>query len=115
MSYDIYIVDETGKTLQLDHGLRGGTYQVGGATEAWLNITYNYSPHFRRVLGEKGIRSIYGMDVMDSIPELAAAANALDDNVSDDYWEPTEGNARAALLNLIALAAMAGRGTWEGD
>lgn len=118
MSYDICLREPvTRETIELDepHQMRGGTYMVGGTTRAWLNITYNYGRHFRRLLGEKGIRSIYGMTGAESIPVLEGAASKLADDVSDDYWEPTEGNAKRALLQLAALARMRPDGIWDGD
>lgn len=118
MSYDISLRDPvTHLTIELDepHQMRGGTYMVGGTTDAWLNVTYNYAPHFARVLGERGIRAIYGMTGAESIPLLEGAAAKLADDVSDDYWEPTEGNAKRALLQLAALARMRPDGIWDGD
>ena len=128
MSYDIYLNDPvTGQTIELDnaHQLTGGTYALGGTTEAWLNVTYNYGGHYRRVFPapegiseveqSKGIRTIYGMTGAESIPILKAAADQLGDDVSDDYWESTEGNAKAALLKLIALAHLRPDGVWGGD
>lgn len=79
----------------------------------WLSS--NYARHFKRVLGEKGIRAIYGMTGAESIPVLEDAASKLADDVSDDYWEPTEGNAKRALLQLAALARMRPDGIWDGD
>ena len=52
MSYDISLRDPvTGQTLQLDapHHMRGGTYQVGGTTDAHLNVTWNYARHYYRL------------------------------------------------------------------
>ena len=118
MSYDISLCDPvTHETLLVDHPhqIRGGTYAMHGTQEAWLNITWNYGPHFRRILGEKGIRAIYGMTGAESIPVLKAAADQLSDDVADDYWEPTEGNAKRALFGLIALAQLRPDGVWEGD
>ena len=118
MSYDICLRDPvTHLTIELDepHRMRGGTYTVGGTTDAWINVTYNYARHFERVLGERGIRSIYGMTGAESIPVLEYAASRLADDVSDDYWEPTEGNAKRALLQLAALARMRPYGIWDGD
>lgn len=118
MSYDICLRDPvTNLTIELDepHRMRGGTYMVGGTTDAWINITYNYARHFKRVLGEKGIRSIYGMTGSESIPVLAAAAARLADDASDDYWDATEGNAKRALLQLAALARLRPDGVWDGD
>ena len=118
MSYDVYLNDPVTKnTIELDHvhHIRGGTYQIGGTTEAHLNITYNYAQHFKQVLGAGGIRSIYGMSGAESIPILRAAADKLGDDVHDDYWQPTEGNAKRALFRLIALAQLRPDGVWEGD
>lgn len=120
MSYDIYLLDPVSKqTIRFDepHQMAGGTCAMGGTTEAWLNVTYNYSKHFYRVIpGDQGIRTIYGMTGAESLPILKAAAGQLGDDVDpNDYWNPTEGNAKQALLQLAALAQMAPHGVWGGD
>lgn len=118
MSYDISLTPPvTGEALRLDYPnqIKGGTYAVGGTTLAELNVTYNYSSHFYRVMGEKGISTIYGMTGAESIPVLKAAMAALGDDVAEDYWEPTEGNAKTALAGLLALAQMRPDGVWYGD
>lgn len=135
MSYDIELVDPvTRQTLKLDapHQMRGGTYALGGTTEASLNVTYNYAGIFRRVFsGEPanapdmmaemfdksgaGIRSIYGKTGAESLPILDRAIAMLGNDVDDDYWKPTEGNAKRALVQLRALAAMRPDGVWTGD
>lgn len=117
MSYDIDLIDPvTQEVIEFDepHQMKGGTYAVGGTTKATLNITYNYAKHYS-VLGEKGIRTIYGITGADSIPLLEQVASKLSDEVSDDYWEATEGNAKRALKQLIALAKMRPDGVWDGD
>ncbi len=91
------------------------TFQLGGCREAWLNVTYNYAEHYGRVIGDKGIRTIYGMSGAESITVLQAAAAKLGDEVDDDYWKPTEGNAKLPLLQLIAMARMRPDGVWDGD
>ena len=88
---------------------------IGGTTEAHLNITWNYGGHFRRVLGDGGIRSIYQKTGADTIPVLQYAAEQLGDDTDEDYWKPTEGNAKAAILQLLAMAKMRPDGVWEGD
>ena len=118
MSYDISLRDPvTREVLRLGspHEMAGGAYCAGGTDEAWLNVTYNYAPHFRRVLGERGIRTIYGMTGAESIPVLEVAAAKLADDASDDYWDATEGNAKRALLQLAALARLRPDGVWDGD
>jgi len=42
MSYDISLCHPiSGEVLNLDalHQIRGGTYEYGGTTECWLNVT----------------------------------------------------------------------------
>ncbi len=118
MSYDIDLTHPvTGEVLHLDHkhDMHGGTYALGGTTECSLNVTYNYAKHFWRVLGEGGIRSIYGKTGAETLPILREAAAQLADDVDDDYWAPTEGNAKAAILQLAALAQLRPDGVWKGD
>ena len=134
MSYDISLNDPvTYETINLGfkHDMRGGTYVLGGNDLAELNITYNYSEIFERVLsgaveemdkfsrvfgGKKdGIRMIYGMTGAESIPLLEAAIEKLGDDVDKDYWKATEGNAKRALSQLLALARLRPDGVWEGD
>jgi len=118
MSYDIELIDPvTKKTIELPtpHFMRGGTYVVGGTTLAELNVTYNYSQYFYKIFGDYGIRSLYGVSGSDSIPILQSAVNKLKDDVDNDYWKATEGNAKRALLQLLALAKMRPDGIWNGD
>ena len=118
MSYDIELQDPmTGQVIELDspHHMKGGTYAVGGTKLAEMNITYNYHKHFYELFGEKGIRFIYGKTAAETIVDLQKGADLLADDVSDDYWEPTEGNAKAAIMQLIALAQMRPDGIWDGD
>jgi hypothetical protein len=51
----------------------------------------------------------------DSIPLLDQAIDNLADDKTGDYWEPTEGNAKAALIQLKTLAKMRPDGVWRGD
>lgn len=149
MSYDIKLKDRvTGKTINFDqpHQMRGGTYAIGGTTEAWMNITYNYSNYYYeategddRFFGkleddyEKdeprnlGIRGIYGKTGAESIPMLKDMIQRITENYSvdghwisvedvhDDYWKSTAGNAVRPLFSLIAMAQMRPDGIWEGD
>lgn len=118
MSYDIYLNDPvTGARLEADatHQISGGTYAMGGTTEMWLNVTYNYGQIYYRTMGDKGIRTIYGMTGAESIPVLKAAIDQLGDDVHPDYWKATEGNAKKALHGLLAFAQLRPDGVWEGD
>lgn len=118
MSYDISLLDPVSRqVIELDepHHMRGGTYALGGTVEASLNVTYNYAKHFYRTLGEGGIRSLYGKTGAETVPALKRAIEQLADDVDDNYWKPTEGNAKRALCQLLALAQMRPDGIWDGD
>ena len=119
MSYDINLLDPiTKEIIQFEnpHQIRGGTYAINGNTEAHFNITYNYSSIFYKTMGEKGIRSIYGLSGANSIPILKSAINQLNNNgVDSDYWECTEGNAKKALYRLLSFAEIRPDGIWDGD
>lgn len=118
MSYDIRLVDpitKEGLHTQEPHQMGGGTYALGGTTELWLNVTYNYSAHFVKTLGPDGIRAIYGKTGAQSIPMLEQAISQLKDTASHNYWEPSEGNAKRALCQLLAMARLRPDGVWDGD
>jgi hypothetical protein len=115
MSYDVDLINEsTNEPFQLDeqHGFKGGTYAVGGSNETRLNITYNYAPQFKKVLGFDGIRTLIGMNGGDSVGLLEDAINNLNDDVDDDYWKATEGNARKSLEQLMVFAKSKPEGVW---
>lgn len=105
MSYDIFFKDKKGKTIAFKEpkDIRGGTYQMGGTTEAWLNITYNYSKHFYG-FWKDGIRSLYGKTAIEVIEEIEKVLPKLKDDISNDYWEATDGNVKKSLKNLLELA-----------
>lgn len=126
MSYDIDLVDPISKeVLQVEnpHFMKGGTYKLGGSTELSLNMTYNYSVHLHKVLVPKetpsedktGIRSLYGMTALEAIHYLEEAVSQLSDDVSSDYWEPTEGNVKRALNQLLTMCRMRPDALIQGD
>lgn len=82
VSYDISLKDPVtrkvanvpghlmiGGTYKADYHPETGTFTPAMNTEAWLNITYNYS-HYYYECYEEGIKKIYGMSGMESIPVL---------------------------------------------
>ena len=76
--------------------------------ESWLNGI--------ATPGSRGrIMSIYGMTGAASIPIISAVADSLGNDIDPNYWIPSEGNAKAALLQLLALARMRPDGVWHGD
>lgn len=118
MSYDIGLHDPiTHERLYIDspHHMAGGTYATCGTTELWLNITWNYADYYYQLFGEKGIRMIYGLSGAESIPVLDAAISQLKDDIDEDYWVATEGNAKRPLCQLRAMAQLRPDGIWDGD
>lgn len=136
MSYGISLVDPVTKdTLNLDtpHQIKGGTYALGGITEMWLNITYNYGQWYYKkdVFPNKdGIRSIYGKTGLESIPILKHAIDKLETMKIDlspekikeyesqdvtGYWLPTRENAIKPLYSLLTFAQARPDGIWMGD
>lgn len=130
MSYDLYfkLNDET-VILEQPLDIRGGTYAVGGTSEAWLNITWNYSGVFTELFGEGGIRTLYGKDAPTVAVDLTRALDTLSRMELTEvpctceksaavlgyshkaphyplscYWAVTRANVREALLNLWRLA-----------
>lgn len=110
MSYDVTIVDKSGESIYVDepHGLFGGTYSPT-SRELWLNITFNYGKIFSRkdVFGEGGIKNLIGMTVEEALPIVTKATSVLKEDYDEDYWTPTEGNVKKALMNLISLMKLA--------
>jgi len=108
MSFDISFMDDDSETIQLKekHDHKGGTYALGGTEFACLNVTYNYSTHFYKVI-QGGIRT-FNQERAETIkPILEKAIEQMsDETANDDYWDGTEGNARKALMNLLALAEL---------
>ena len=136
MSYDVNLLDPiTKKVIEINdaHFIRGGTYKMGGSTELSLNITWNYGSILRQFLRpqltneelkerekheeweETGVRSLYGMTALEATPILEEAIHKLADDVSEDYWEATEGNVKRALNNLLTLCKMRPDAIIEGD
>lgn len=132
MSWDFRLLDPvTKETAQLDapHHMRGGTYAVGGTTDAELNVTYNYSKWYYKVFPFKeGIRGLDGVSAADSISVLKQAIQELTDlkeelteeeireckqQGADGYWLPTRENAIRPLYQLLALAKMRPDAIWE--
>mgnify|MGYP003307087421 CR=1 FL=1 len=97
MSYDIELKDPvTKETIEIvdAHFMQGGTYQIGGTNQLWLNITYNYSHYYYEATDgdprfahdevscvyadgregpietRYGIRGIYGKTGAESVPML---------------------------------------------
>ena len=108
MSYDLYLCDPvTHETIML-----GDPHH--NRERAHVNVTFNYESVFSIVFpGLRGIYTIAGETGASAIPILRAAIGKLGDDVSDDYWAATEGNAKRALNQILALCVMRPDGIWR--
>jgi hypothetical protein len=99
MSYWISLRDKEDHIPDVDRFDEGGTHQVGGSTEADLNVTYNYAGKFY-------FRGLHGRAAKDTIPEMEEAVKRLEvgPDDSDDYWQPTDGNVCRAVRTLLMWA-----------
>ena len=106
MSWDVSLLyGEKEKFAQVDNCEEGGTYAIGGSTDADLNITYNYSWFYHQCLDKKeGIDWLDGKLAKDTIPRLEKAVKVLGVRRNQDYWADTPGNAGYALSILLGWA-----------
>jgi hypothetical protein len=91
----------------------GGTFCLDDDYhEAWLNITYNYSKIYYKYglsIGklekpERGVRVLEGKSASQCVRILTSVIPQLGNETDSDYWKPTEGNAKRALVNLLSIA-----------
>lgn len=100
MSYDIWLEDPKTKQIpKLSEPLvgEGGTFAVGGSTDAELNVTYNYCRTYR-------FSELKGKTAKETINSLERAVRNLGTERSNDYWEPTPGNVGHACEILLNMA-----------
>ncbi len=115
MSYDINLCYPDA-LAQVDNHEDGGTYALGGTTDAWLNVTYNYASFYYEHLDkELGIRWLYGKKAKDTLDRLQNAVEALGTDRHPDYWKSTPGNAGYALAILLSWAHQHPEAEWDGD
>jgi len=117
MSYDIRMVNIQGEVCKLKepHYYKGGTYIIGGNDLAEHNITYNYGYFYKEVLGDEGIRFLYGKTGKECLLHINKAIEKLGIDKTNNYWEATQGNAGNALLALKFFCEQFPAGIIEGD
>lgn len=106
MSYWISLQNENGLVPHVDRFQEGGTQPVGGSTDAELNVTFNYYPKF-------DFKSLHEHKAKETILDLVAAIVSLEDDVDEDYWKPTDGNVRKALMILLRWARQYPNCVWR--
>lgn len=112
MSHDVVLLGKDGQPVQVDRHRDGGTYVLGGTTEADLNITYNYGGHIFPWI-DGGIRGLHGKRAGDCIDDLTRAVEALGVERDRYYWAATPGNAGYALSILLRWARQHPNATFD--
>ena len=112
----IYLEDAEGNPVQVKTHKEGGTYVLGGSSDATMSITWNYSEYYYDTVDhEHGLRWINGKKAKDTLERLESALAKLGDNPASDYWARTEGNAGHALAILIGWAKQHPEAVWSID
>ena len=60
MSFWVSLIGTNGEPLNVDRHSEGGTFVLGGTSDAELNVTYNYGKFYREHLNEAGLRWLDG-------------------------------------------------------
>lgn len=113
MGYTLEYQDKSGECIRLEnlHFVRGSIYPIGGTDEVSLDVTFNYSKILTPLAKEKfgvdrWVDLMYGKTSHEAVKPLRVLLSMLEGEPDDDYWAITEGNARAAIKNLIYLCEL---------
>ena len=97
---------------------------VAEVKQTWYPLGYNIRPERLHSIACETVAR-YGGQLPSDAEELlsfkgigrytAGAVAAQADDVDEDYWKATEGNAKRALHGLLAFAQMRPDGVWKGD
>lgn len=119
MSYDINYINKKGELYKLEEPMQeGGTQELGGNTESWLNVTYNYSWYYHIFLDkEQGIRWLYEKNGSEYIERLEKAIQPLARHkpYANDYWAETPGNCIQPLRMFLSWCKKWPEGIFQGD
>lgn len=108
MSFDIRLEDEHGIAVMVPPHEEGALVVVGGNFEADIQVTYNYSKHFK-------FKDLHGMKAADTIEKLRQAVSFLGTTRHENYWEPTPGNAGHCCAVLLRWAEAHPEAKWNVD
>lgn len=111
MSYWVYLRNDAGHSVEVEPHQEGGTYQMGGCSEAELNVTYNYSREYSK--HGFSLRDLEAKSADETIPELERLVGLLGAERDADYWKPTPGNAGFALSILLDWARQHPKAAWH--
>jgi len=125
MSMWIDLRDAKGNTAEVASFEAGGSYALGGSTDASLNVTYNYSAMTYalripnpNITDDNGCEwwsfwSLNGMSAADTIATLEQIVEWCGVKQWNDYWAPTPGNVGYAASILLAWAKQYPDYVWD--
>lgn len=113
MGYWVSLFGDDGEHVTVPRHQEGGVVVVGGSCEAHISITYNYSPIYRG-MAAFSLRDLNGKRAGETVSILESVVKCVGTaNDSDDYWEPTPGNAGRAAAVLLEWAKLHPQATWR--
>ena len=116
MVYSIKLVGEDGEIVSVSRHQEGSNFVMDGKADAVIDITCNYSMHFREEIDHSiGIRWLYGKHAHECVDVLEAAVEKLGTKRDVDYWRPTPGNAGDVLYVLLKWARQYPYAIFMGD
>ena len=104
MGWSVYL-ETDGKPVEVELFCEGGTQAVGGSTEAWVSITFNYAEVY--FLFNFDLRkTLDGKKASTVLPKLKKVWNKLKGckPFKNDYWAPTPGNAGVPIKLILGWA-----------
>lgn len=99
-------LNKKGIPVEVDSFREGGTYCMFGASEADLNVTYNYGKHF-------DFNSLHRKKAKTTIKVLEDKIKEFGTKKEKDYWQPTKGNVGYALNILLTWAKQYPEARWR--
>jgi hypothetical protein len=133
VSWWISLEDTKGRILEVEPFEEGGTYMLGGTTQADLNITYNYSGLFAEAWPEDldkrpeagdgtlgkmlhcRVAAVTQPLLSIAIDKLLIAAGGVEAAAAEEssYWDATPRNAALPLIRLEKWAIQHPLGIWN--
>ena len=101
MSWGVYLLDERGRVCDVGRHCEGSAYVPGGSDKAAMQVTYNYGPVIKQVLGTDFVSALDNKIAETVQCELSNASKALGTERSESYWVPSDGNV-GAMLGVMA-------------
>ncbi len=105
MSWNVRLTDKEGRIVEVPKHFEGGMPERDGCTQAYLNITSNYTPQFNKIFKQGLPTFLNQKSATEAVPKLLESMLELGFEPDEDYWAATPGNA-GFTLGILMLWAM---------